>query len=309
MPHTHPTHPTPPPCSSYRRQVLFRVGIALLQRHKAALLACTSAEHVRVALRVRLQGEGDACALMAAAFRLPSFTLHSIHKLQRRELRLHGSAGRVPRLEPVPQRERPPPALLHTGASSSFFIPRLVDSQRELLATLDLDVRQQLWAALPTAERGRDGVLVYCNLTHGSSLRTLYALCEAAGVSTRGAIVVARALDGRGVFGGYTSHGVRQSAGQPYGSGESFLFAASERVVGAGVRTYGWTRQNDLFAHGDATYWAMGGGRTGSFGLSVDDDVCGGSSAPCETFGLDASLHDASAERFRYAVLEVWALQ
>lgn len=252
---------------------------------------------------------------MGAAFGLRSFKLQTIHTLQRKTLqRARACTGPELLLHPAPEGVQLPPPAPHTPTASgpaAFFVPRLVDVQRELLATLDLEVRRQLWAALPPAERARDGVLVYCNRTHGSSLRTLYARCEAAGADTRGALVVARALDGRGVFGGYSSHGVRPSAAQAYGSGESFLFtaAASDSCAGAAVITYGWSRANDLFAHGDGGYWAMGGGRAGGFGLWVDGEVAKGASSPCETFALEVSLHEGGAEHFAYSVLEVWALQ
>lgn len=245
---------------------------------------------------------------MGAAFGLRAFRLAAIHNLQRKALR-EGTASARPALAQAAPAGHPPRAQPQHAPVACTPAPRLLlCGPSSLLGGLGLEARRQLWAALPHAERGRDGVLVYCSLAHGSSLRTLYARCEAAGADVRGALVVARPLHGGGLLGGYASRGVRPSAGQAYGSGESFLFAAPE-PAGCGVRVHGWSRASSLFAHGDTCYWAMGGGSKGGFGLSVDGEVCTGTSAPCETFGLDASLHAGGAGRFTYGALEVWALQ
>mmetsp|Transcript_19095 Transcript_19095/g.44995 ORF Transcript_19095/g.44995 Transcript_19095/m.44995 type:complete len:237 (+) Transcript_19095:151-861(+) len=236
---------------------------------------------------------------MAHAFGLRNFKHETILKLQRKDLR-------------VPTRLSLPPHEEGTHRSaSSFFVPKLIDSRRELLATLDIDSRRQLWAQLPPSERAKDGVLVYCSLAHGTSLRTLYEMCETSGADTRGAIVIVRTLEGVSVFGGYSSAGVRNSRGEPYGTGESFLFACSESdsFVGPAVRAYGWSKQNCLFAHGDSSYWAMGGGRSGGYGLWFDDELYRGSSARCETFELSESLHAEGKEHFRCLVVEVWMLR
>lgn len=279
-------------------KVLFRVGIALLQRHQSALLACLSERELSEVLRARALAETDPGALMAHAFGLHSFRQKTIVEMQRAQLRAcHAPA----------EEECEPPSFAR--AASSFFIPRLVASHHELLATLDVGLRRLLWAQLPPSERGKDGVLVYCNLAHGSSLRRLYELCAKAGASAHPALVVVRAVNSRALFGAFSSHGVRSSLAEPYGTGECFLFEASNDLVGAGVRVSSWSKRNEIFAHGDATYWAMGGGSTGGYALRLDQDVCCGSSARCETFGSERSLHERGDEHFTIHTVEVWTFQ
>lgn len=282
-------------------KVLFRVGVALLQRHARALLACATAEQAAGRLRVALACEHDGQALMAHAFGLRNFSFEAILELQRAQLL------RAPHAEARAARAPAPP---RRGALSSFFVPRLRgDDCKEGLARLCVETRRQLWAALPPCARACDGVLVFSNLAHGSSLRTLYERCARAGVDGRGALVVVRAIDSPALFGGYSSLGVRPSAGGAYGTGESLVFSTAEALGGERVRTHGWSRANGLFAHGDASYWAMGGGRSGGFGLWLDHELDRGASAACETFASADSLHEDGDEHFRCHVVEVWALR
>lgn len=275
-------------------QVLFRVGIALLKRHHKSLCACSTPEQAHAALHMGANSEHDARPLMARAFALRNFKHATILELQRRKLEQLGVAMG--------------PAGLARGASA-FFVPRLLGgAQSTLLAALGVETRRQLWLLLPAAERTRDGALAFNNVTHGSSLRTLYDKSAAAvassaatgGVRPQGELLLVRTLDGGAVFGAFASHGWRRSGGEPYGCGECFLLTLLPQV-----RRFGWSKRNTIFACCDHASVSMGGGAHGGYGLWLDADLDHGRSSACETF--DSEPLAGSATEFRCAEVEVWA--
>ena len=159
----------------------------------------------------------------------------------------------------------------------------------------------ELERALAGGGRGGEWALLYSSARDGTGLRELYERCA----GHRRAVLAVR--DGGGaVFGGFATEAFEDRGEMFYGSARSFLFS----FAGGALRTFGSTGANGFFQLSSAASLAMGGG--GDFGLVLDEDLQGGATGPCETFGNGAPLtaREGAGESatFRCAHVEVWAV-
>ncbi|KAL7416448.1 TLD-domain-containing protein [Mrakia frigida] len=174
--------------------------------------------------------------------------------------------------------------------------------------------------------------LLYSLDQHGSSLTTLYYLCNkfAEKRPESGNVIVVKDSEG-GLFGAYVNEAFRVKPGSYYGSGECFLFkfhpfpnsqpspsnsnsqhtpASTSTPASGGFELYRWTGKNDYFILCESSFLSVGGG-DGKFGLYLDSSLYAGSSARCPAFENDvlcAVGEGTRKGRFECVGVEVWGM-
>ncbi|KAI7869351.1 TLDc domain-containing protein, partial [Spinellus fusiger] len=139
--------------------------------------------------------------------------------------------------------------------------------------------------------------LLYSLDRHGASLSTLYNCLKDQGPC----LLVIQTTAGE-TFGAYLSEGFSSNQ-LYYGSGECFLWKASENHYSVDV--YPWTMANNYFMFSNKNLIALGGGK-GRWGLWIHSDLMHGHTEPCATYG-NPPLTDAFD--FECIALEVWTFQ
>jgi len=131
------------------------------------------------------------------------------------------------------------------------------------------------------------------------SLNTLYTL--AAARPSAGHVLVVRDTNNC-VFGAFINEAPRPSGGRYYGTGECFLWKATER----GFRAFPYSGVNEYMMLCDDQFLSVGGG-DGRYGLWLDDSLDRGVTARCPTFGNEV-LSDAPGGKFEILDVELWRI-
>jgi hypothetical protein len=157
----------------------------------------------------------------------------------------------------------------------------------------------------------------YDLLEHGASLETMYQRCgEGRGGFGGGEAAVLLCMDSWSyTFGAFVVGGLRESGGQPYSNGESFVFTFKPSSIKSGGGKGGGTADFAVFgvtpgsgtggvATGFHDGFALGTGGDG-FALYLDETLDHGESEASTTFGNTCL---ASTAQFRCINVEVWYL-
>lgn len=162
----------------------------------------------------------------------------------------------------------------------------------------------------------------YDLLEHGASLETMYQRCgEGGGGFGGGEAAVLLCMDSWSyVFGAFVVGGLRESGGQPYSNGESFVFTFKPSPTGGGFIKSGGGKGGgtaDFAVFGATPGGGTGGVATGfhdgfalgtggdGFALYLDETLDHGESEASTTFGNTCL---ASTAQFRCINVEVWYL-
>ncbi|KAI5806163.1 TLDc domain-containing protein [Geopyxis carbonaria] len=149
--------------------------------------------------------------------------------------------------------------------------------------------------------------LAYSLETHGVSLATLYERGRARGSHGSPCVLVVRDSLG-GMFGAFANEAFRPSGGRYYGTGECFLWKATQLGGGDGAvrfKAFPYSGVNDYMMLCDAHSLSVGGGDDGRYGLWLDDTLAKGVSARCETFGNEP-LSESGGGKFEILDVELW---
>uniref|UniRef100_A0A7R9YSI3 Oxidation resistance protein 1 n=1 Tax=Chlamydomonas euryale TaxID=1486919 RepID=A0A7R9YSI3_9CHLO len=175
--------------------------------------------------------------------------------------------------------------------SASHALPPM--SERSHILS-DTAVRLLSGSALPGHLAFGTWSLVYCTARDGYSLHNLYR--RAAGLHST--LLVVQDMSGH-VFGCFAAEPWKIHP-RFYGTGETSVFQVHPRPL-----MWRWNRiqgmQNDYFQF--STHEGLGVGGCGHFAVWLDNDLCEGSSNPCDTF---ASPTLSATPEFRVTALEVW---
>jgi hypothetical protein len=251
--------------------VLYRVGLAILQGCRRALLRCDSAlAFVATVEQVALQMV-DADGLLKAAFGL-SFQ------------RKHTSAFDEENKNKL------------AGVSEPLYQPLVMPNITENSELMDDIQFQALWSLVPSRFSIRDPTLVFSTTKHGFSLSSLLEKCD----DIRPTILLIRDKQRR-VFGGFSTEGLRlcRTFENFYGTREDFLFTLVPEVkkwpylAGHAKQFVRITVKGIQF--GDAT------------GLCVDEELWHGTSTKSKTFENEPLSGDTT--EFECLSLEVWGFK
>ncbi|MED6131509.1 hypothetical protein PIB30_010563 [Stylosanthes scabra] len=170
----------------------------------------------------------------------------------------------------------------------------LVDELPEPSMLITSDVRNAVYASLPTLVQGRKWMLLYSTWRHGTSLSTLYRRSMLwPGLS----LLVVGDRQGA-VFGGLVEAPLRPSTKRKYqGTISSFVFTntSGHPVI------YHPTGNNRYFTLCTTDFLAIGGGS--NFALYLEDDLMHGSSSVSETYGNPCLAH---SREFEVKEVELW---
>ncbi|OTB02387.1 hypothetical protein M426DRAFT_46553, partial [Hypoxylon sp. CI-4A] len=190
------------------------------------------------------------------------------------------------------------------------------DADERLLARgVAEEIRTFLPERLKIAEDWR---LVYSLYQDGSSLATLYKLCEEYRGRRVGFVLVVR--DGKdGTFGAYLTE-APHPAPSYYGTGECFLWRATPAPTDPATnklakqpqaqsirfQNFAYTGANDYCIFCESKFLSVGGGGGGTYGLWLNDGLSRGHSATCDTF-FNRPLSD-EGEKFDVLGVELWVV-
>jgi len=131
--------------------------------------------------------------------------------------------------------------------------------------------------------------LIYSLSDHGSSFLTLYDR-----IADKGPLLLVIKDTQDQIFGAYIPNSVKVST-RFYGSGECFLWSKGDEKNHRPFKVYEWAGLNEFNVLTSREIIAFGGGKQGRFGLSIDPDLEGGTTAFCDTFKnepLTISCHE-----------------
>ncbi|ORY60885.1 oxidation resistance protein 1 [Pseudomassariella vexata] len=207
---------------------------------------------------------------------------------------------------------------------------------------LSKSIAEEIRTFLPERLKiGDEWRLVYSLYQNGSSLKTLYDLCDEYRGRRVGFVLVVR--DGKqGTFGAYLTE-APHPASSYFGTGECFLWRASTRVPlppppsadlddldnftrsttiaspttdsfpaaaqnhSIRFQNFAYTGANDYCIFCETKFLSVGGGSgTSRFGLWLDDSFSRGHSGECDTFG-NQPLSD-EGEKFDVLGVELWVI-
>jgi len=120
--------------------------------------------------------------------------------------------------------------------------------------------------------------LIYSLSDHGSSFLTLYDR-----IVGKGPLLLAIKDTQNQIFGAYIPSSVKVST-RFYGTGECFLWSQGDEKSHRPFKVYEWAGLNEFNVLTSRETIAFGGGKQGRFGLSIDPDLEGGTTAFCDTF-------------------------
>ncbi|KAJ9452536.1 Oxidation resistance protein 1 [Diplonema papillatum] len=182
-----------------------------------------------------------------------------------------------------------------------IFTPRLFrleDEEPLLLPTQQAD----LCKILPAKHAMHNWSLVFSTRRDGFNLRAFYKSMLDSGADETILLVQTTDLD---VIGGYATQPLIPQR-QPFGSGESFVFAWKEAAADCPPElcAWHWSGDNRLFAMCSNTGFSLGGGNTGA-AISVDgNNFSRGTSERCQTFD---SPQLTSERSFVVKCMECWS--
>jgi len=140
--------------------------------------------------------------------------------------------------------------------------------------------------------------LIYSLSDHGYSFLTVYDK-----IADKGPLLLVIKDTQDQVFGAYLSESVRVS-NRFYGSGECFLWRKGDNQ--RPFKVYEWSGLNELNMLTSRDTIAFGGGKQGRFGLSLDQDMEGGTTAYCDTFRNDPLTISSKVDRFKPQTLPTY---
>ncbi|OUM60048.1 hypothetical protein PIROE2DRAFT_27175, partial [Piromyces sp. E2] len=120
--------------------------------------------------------------------------------------------------------------------------------------------------------------LIYSLSDHGSSFLTLYDR-----IVGKGPLIMVIKDTQDQIFGAYIPNSVKIST-RFYGSGECFLWSKGDEKSHRPFKVYEWAGLNEFNVLTSREIIAFGGGKQGRFGLSIDPDLEGGTTAYSDTF-------------------------
>jgi len=180
-----------------------------------------------------------------------------------------------------------------TDDSAKLSLPTLHGDSKLLTPELIDQIRIRL----PVRCKFYDWRLVYSSELHGFSINTLYNKSRQ---ENGPALLIIKDYENN-IFGAYTSDSWKINPGY-YGNGECFLFHLSPDTP----EFYMATMNNTFFMCARRDLIAIGGGRSGNFGLFIDSELLNGSTGHCETFN-NKSL--TKKEDFKIYGMEIWTLE
>ncbi|ORX51482.1 TLD-domain-containing protein [Piromyces finnis] len=159
---------------------------------------------------------------------------------------------------------------------------------------LDTITAEKLRFHLPRRYRNYSSwELIYSLNDHGSSFLTLYDC-----IIGKGPLLMVIKDTLNHIFGAYIPNSVKISS-RFYGSGECFLWCKEDEKNHHSFKVYEWAGLNEFNVLTSHDMIAFGGGKQGRFGLSIDPDLEGGTTAFCDTFKnepLTISCHENEAK-------------
>ncbi|GLT99297.1 hypothetical protein SLE2022_167410 [Rubroshorea leprosula] len=164
-------------------------------------------------------------------------------------------------------------------------------------AFITSDLYEFLGSSLPNIVKGRQWILLYSTLKHGTSLHTL--IRNSAKLSGPCLLIVG---DMKGaVFGGMLECPLKPTPRRKYqGTHQTFVFT----TIDGGPRLFRPTGANRYYYICLNDLLALGGGS--NFALCLDGDLLNGTSGPSETFGNICLAH---TEEFELKNVELWGFK
>jgi len=159
-----------------------------------------------------------------------------------------------------------------------------------------------IWLNLPSRVRHRDWRLLFSSEEHGCSVEQLYRF---AGRTKEQSITVIKDSKGR-IFGAYTNEPWQHDGNKTFGTGASFVWTLTESSADydSNLRSFPWTKLNDIFMVTTLDFISIGGGGEGP-AIYLDGSLLNGRSNCSATFE-NACL--ASNDDFKCIIFEVWGL-
>ncbi|ORY20893.1 TLD-domain-containing protein, partial [Neocallimastix californiae] len=120
--------------------------------------------------------------------------------------------------------------------------------------------------------------LIFSLSEHGSSFLTLYDK-----IVGKGPLLMVIKDSNDQIFGAFIPESIKISS-RYYGSGECFLWKKGNSQDQRSFKVFEWSGLNEHNVLTNSNTIAFGGGRQGRFGLSLDHNLEGGTTARCDTF-------------------------
>ncbi|KAM3141989.1 hypothetical protein pb186bvf_005862 [Paramecium bursaria] len=161
---------------------------------------------------------------------------------------------------------------------------------------LTQDLLMSIVVYLPAIFKTQGWKLIYSNIKHGSSMKTLFRQTD----FQSPIIIIIKDLDNY-VFGAYLSDGIKKCCKEQfYGSGESFVFTFKDTQI---IEVFKWTTINQDFTLCDTDGIAIGCGD--KYGIYINGDLSEGYTSYCDTFANDQLSKNS---KFQVKELEIWSI-